>query len=193
MGDIQKEEKYKANDKNDSGMIEYLFESFLWSTRFLVIFAVVSSVLASFTLFVIGSVDMFEMFGHVWNYYINHDLTVDVHTSVIADVIGAIDIYLIAVVLLLFSFGLYELFISHIDPAEDGEASAILQIHSLDALKDKIAKVIVMALIVKYFQMVLGMEFNTPLEMTYLALSILALALALYFLHQPNIHKSSDA
>lgn len=188
MSDIQEDEKYKKHDKEDSSMIESVFENFLWSTRFLVLFAVISSLVASLTLFIIGSVDMFEMFIDVWNYYINHDTSIDVHTTVVGDIIGAIDIYLIAVVLLLFSFGLYELFISHIDPAEDGEASAILQIHSLDALKDKIAKVIVMALVVKYFQMVLSMEFNTALEMSYLALSILALALALYFLHQPDKH-----
>jgi len=59
---------------------------------------------------------------------------------------------LIAVVLLIFSFGIYELFISEIDDAENSEVgSKILAIHSLDELKDKLGKVVVMVLIVSFF------------------------------------------
>ena len=37
------------------------------------------------------------------------------HEDIVAGIIGAVDLYLIAVVLLIFSFGIYELFISKID------------------------------------------------------------------------------
>jgi uncharacterized membrane protein YqhA len=63
-----------------------------------------------------------------------------------------------------------------------------LEIHSLDELKDKIAKVIIMVLVVKYFQMVLDMPFNGALEMMYLAISILGLSLTLFFLHKAGGH-----
>jgi uncharacterized membrane protein YqhA len=80
---------------------------------------------------------------------------------------------------------LYELFISKIDDAEESEAgSKILAIHSLDELKDKLGKVVVMVLIVSFFKKVIHMNFSTPLEMLYLAGSILALALALYYMHK---------
>jgi len=102
----------------------------------------------------------------------------------VGDIIGAVDLYLIAVVMLLFSFGLYELFISKIDAAEDSESSKILQIHSLDQLKDKLAKVIVMVLIVNFFQRVLHTGYSGALEMLYFAGSIFALAIGLYFLHK---------
>jgi uncharacterized membrane protein YqhA len=82
----------------------------------------------------------------------------------------------------IFSFGIYELFISEIDEASGDQSSKILAIHSLDQLKDKIAKVIVMVLVVNFFQRVLHTEFKTPLEMLYFALSIAALAIGLYFL-----------
>ena len=49
-------------------------------------------------------------------------------------------------------------------------------------LKDKIAKVIIMVLVVNFFQRVLHTSFATPLEMLYFALSITALAVGLYFL-----------
>jgi uncharacterized membrane protein YqhA len=52
----------------------------------------------------------------------------------------------------------------------------------LDQLKDKIAKVIIMVLIVNYFQRVLHTKYETPLELLYFALAITALAVGLYFL-----------
>lgn len=173
--------------KRERGLAERVFEEFLWGSRFLVLFAVVSSLFAALTLFVIGSFDTLDVLQKTWAYYVNHDHSIDVHNDLVGDIIGAVDIYLIAVVLLIFSFGLYELFISEIDPAKqtkDDTVSNILQIRSLDSLKDKIAQVIVMALIVKYFQMVLQTEFHSALEMIYLAVSILALALAVYFLNR---------
>jgi uncharacterized membrane protein YqhA len=91
--------------------------------------------------------------------------------------------------MLIFAFGLYELFISKIDAAEDTQAgSSILAIHSLDQLKDKIAKVIVMVLIVSFFQKVLHTRYDGALEMLYFALSIGLLALGLYFLGKVGKH-----
>jgi uncharacterized membrane protein YqhA len=86
--------------------------------------------------------------------------------------------------MLLFSFGLYELFISEIDVAKDesGAENKILAIHSLDQLKDKISKVIVMVLVVGFFQKVGHTEYNGALDMLYFALSITAVAVGLYFL-----------
>ena len=91
--------------------------------------------------------------------------------------------------MLLFSFGLYELFISEIDPAREEEnSSKILSIHSLDQLKDKISKVIVMVLVVGFFKKVGLSEFHTPLELLYLALSITAVSVGLYFLSKVGHH-----
>ena len=106
----------------------------------------------------------------------------------VAGIIGAVDLYLIAVVMFIFAFGLYELFISDIDEAEGQNGSKLLAIHSLDQLKDKIAKVIVMVLVVNFFQRVLHTNFSTPVEMMYFALSIAALAVGLYFLGKVGQH-----
>jgi uncharacterized membrane protein YqhA len=108
----------------------------------------------------------------------------------VSGIIGAVDLYLIGVVMLLFSFGLYELFISDIDAAKkvDGEESKILAIHSLDQLKDKISKVIVMVLVVGFFQKVGHIGYTTPLEMLYFALSIAAVAVGLFFLGKVGKH-----
>jgi uncharacterized membrane protein YqhA len=181
-------EQAKAVDAEDSSLLERVFEGALWRSRFLVILAVVSSLFGSMVLFIIGSLDVVDVLGKTWGYYILGDHSYDLHAKVVGEIIGAIDLYLIAVVLLIFSFGIYELFISIIDEAEGDSSSKILQIHSLDELKDKIAKVIIMVLVVKYFQMVLDMTFDGALEMLYLAVSILGLSLSLFFLHKAGGH-----
>jgi uncharacterized membrane protein YqhA len=69
---------------------------------------------------------------------------------------------LIGLVLLIFSFGIYELFISELEIARLGdEFGNILEVSNLDDLKNKIIKVIIMVLIVSFFQRILSMEFFT--------------------------------
>lgn len=164
------------------------FEWCLWQTRFLVLLGVLSGLLAAFALFIIGTLDVLHVLKQVWAYYFQHMPDIDIHGEVIGELIGAVDIFLIAVVLLIFGFGLYELFISDLGPAQQSSVSSSLLIKSLDSLKDKLVQVIVMALFVKFFQVVLSMRFNTILDMLYLAISIAVLVLSLFFLYRSKKH-----
>ena len=164
-------------------MLERIFEGAIWKSRFIVILAVIFGLLGAFILFIVASLDIWGVAQYVFTTIINHAHPDKFHEDIVASIIGAVDLYLIAVVMFIFAFGLYELFISEIDEAMDTETSnKILSINSLDQLKDKIAKVIVMVLVVNFFQRVLHTEFNTALEMFYLSLSIVALSVGLYFL-----------
>ena len=164
--------------------MERMFEGSLWASRFMVILAVVFGLIGAVVLFIVASFDIYESAKYVVVTYINHAHPENFHQDVVGGIIGAVDLYLIGVVMLLFSFGLYELFISEIDAAkdEDGEENKILAIHSLDQLKDKISKVIVMVLVVGFFQKVGHTQYNGALDMLYFALSIAAVAVGLYFL-----------
>jgi uncharacterized membrane protein YqhA len=168
--------------------IEQIFEGFLWNSRFFVLFAVIFSLLGGIALFIVASVDIWGVVSSVVSTYINHLHPENFHENIVGGLIGAIDLYLMAIVMFIFSFGLYELFISEIDPAKRKGASKILEIHSLDELKDKLAKVIVMVLIVNFFQRVLHTGYSGALEMLYFSGSILALSLGLYFLHKGGKH-----
>ena len=164
--------------------MEKMFESSLWATRFMVILAVLFGLIGAVALFVVASFDIFETAKYGFVTYVNHAHPENFHEDVVGGIIGAVDLYLIGVVMLLFSFGLYELFISEIDTARESDAPSdkILTITSLDQLKDKISKVIVMVLVVGFFQKVGHTDYNGALEMFYLALSITAIAVGLYFL-----------
>ena len=164
--------------------MERIFEGGLWSSRFMIILAVVFGIIGAVVLFIVASVDVYDTAKFVLTTYMHHAHPENFHEDVVGGIIGAVDLYLIGVVMLLFSFGLYELFISEIDAAKehDGDDNKILAIHSLDQLKDKISKVIVMVLVVGFFQKVGHTEYNGALDMLYFALSITAVAVGLYFL-----------
>ena len=170
--------------------MEKVFESSLWASRFMVILAVIFGLIGAVTLFIVASFDVYDTAKYVITTYLSHAHPHNFHEDVVGGIIGAVDLYLIGVVMLLFSFGLYELFISDIDVAkdEDGEDNKILAIHSLDQLKDKISKVIVMVLVVSFFQQVGHTEYHGALEMLYFALSITAVAVGLFFLNKVGKH-----
>lgn len=169
-------------------LIERFFENILWNSRFFVLLAVIFSMLGGMALFIVASMDVWGVITNVANVYINHLHPEDFHEEVVGGLIGAIDLYLMAIVMFIFGFGLYELFISDIDIAKESASSRILEIHSLDELKDKLAKVIVMVLIVSFFQRVLHTQYNGALEMLYFSVSILGLSVGLYFLHKGGNH-----
>ncbi|MEO1958521.1 MAG: YqhA family protein [Nautiliaceae bacterium] len=171
--------------KKDRGLLEAIFESSLWRGRLISILAVIFGMIGAVALFVVASADVWHIAVLTYKYFFAHYHPENFHEMLVGGIIGAVDLYLIAVVLLIFSFGIYELFISQIDDAEESEVgNKILAIHSLDELKDKLGKVVVMVLIVSFFKKVIHMNFDTPIDMLYLAGSILFLALALYFMHK---------
>ena len=163
-------------------MLEKFFENAMWKTRLFVLFPVVFGLIGAIILFIVASVDIFEVLVYTLDVYLNGLHPENFHEEIVSKIIGAVDLYLIAVVMLIFAFGIYELFISKIDAADNSKTgNNILAIHSLDQLKDKIAKVIIMVLVVNYFQRVLHTKYETPLELLYFALAIVALAVGLYF------------
>lgn len=165
---------------------EQIFESLLWNSRFIVLLAVMASLVSSIILFVIATIDVGNLvlktaaFSLRSSDFKGYD---EFHGEVLSHVITAVDDYLLAVVLFIFALGLYELFISKIDQAEEDtrHSSRILLIKTLDDLKDRLAKVILMILIVTFFKNAMRMTFDEPLSIVYLGGGILLVALALYF------------
>ena len=159
------------------------FEKVLWSTRFIVIVAVVLSIISSISLFFIGGWDIIQ--ATIFN---NPLFNVDVNNSndLLFKIISSIDLFLIGIVLLIFGFGVYELFISEIDFAKDKFTDSTLQINSLDQLKNKIIKVIIIVLIVKFFEKVLKLSnnFTTPNDLLLFSISILSICIGYYLINR---------
>lgn len=181
------------------GFFEKLFEGALWNSRFIILTAVIGSLLAGIAIFYMATVDVVNLFGHALH-YADASLTVEarkaLHDSTVSHIVEVVDGYLLATVMLIFSLGLYELFISDIDQAHGSRASSkILVIKNLDDLKSRLAKVILMILIVTLFDEALNLKIQNPLDLLYLGASIALVALALYLSHAAEAvgHGSSEA
>ena len=87
---------------------------------------------------------------------------------------------------MIFGFGVYELFISEIDFAKDKFADSTLKINTLDQLKNKIIKVIIIVLIVKFFEKVLKLSHNfiTPNDLLLFSISILSICIGYYLINR---------
>lgn len=160
------------------------FEKLLWKLRYIVILSVILSMVASISLFLIGSWDIIYSIVYQ-NPLFNAEVTNN--NDLLFKIISSIDLFLIGIVLLIFGFGVYELFISEIDFAKGKFAESTLKIKSLDQLKNKIIKVIIIVLIVKFFEKILKLtpQFTSPNDILIFSVSILAICLG-YFLINRN-------
>ncbi len=172
--------------------LESLFERGLWGTRMVVILAVVVSMALSLAMFYVAAVDAFYTVAHLLHYadpLLPADEKLALRNSTVTHVVEVVDGFLLATILMIFAFGLYELFISKIDVAyQDGNASNVLIISGLDDLKNRLAKVILLILIVKFFEYGINMSFSTPLDLLYFAVGIALIGLALYLSHKAEEH-----
>ena len=164
-----------------------MFEKTLWSSRHVVLAAVVASLLSSFAMFFMATVDAWFMLSHLLDYAspaVQGAERATMRAEMVKHVVEIVDGYLLATVLLIFSLGLYELFISEIKTAEGASVSGnVLVITSLDDLKNRLAKVILMILVVKFFEHAISMEFKDPISLLYLSGGIALIGLSLYLSH----------
>ncbi|HYJ19739.1 MAG TPA: YqhA family protein [Burkholderiales bacterium] len=164
--------------------LERLFELGLWNSRFIVVIAVVASMAAAIAVFWITSVDVWYAVTHIVGYAdpaLSAAERRSLHDDTVTHVVEVVDGYLLATVMLIFALGMYELFVSDIDEARGSRTSSkILLIETLDDLKTRLAKVILMILIVSLFEHAVKMDMKTPLDLLAFGGAIALVGLALY-------------
>jgi uncharacterized membrane protein YqhA len=163
------------------------FESAIWGSRLVVLVPVVASLLIAIAMFYVATVDTFNHLKDLRT-YANPSPLPEVHDKLrgdlIAHVVEAIDGYLLGIVMLIFSMGLYELFINRILPAVGSErAKSILVVHSLDDLKSRLGQVILLMLVVKFFERALWITYETTTDLVVLSGGILLVSIALQLAH----------
>lgn len=174
------------------------FESCLYFSRYLTILAVIASILSSLALFVKGTMvaattlKLFVLSSQKTT--IEQDIFENIgdYEGLLVGFISSVDIYLFAMVLVIFGMGIYELFISKIDPVErKADARPTwLQVSSIDDLKSSLGKVILMVLIVNFFKITIRVNFDNALDLLCLAIGVVLVALALYIANKS--HASSN-
>ncbi len=153
------------------------FESTLYFTRYLTLLAVFGSLASAVALFIKGSIIVINA---LISFFAN--IASPEYEKMLEMFVSSVDVFLFAMVLIIFGVGIYELFISKIDPVEqkvDGRPSW-LQIRSVDDLKSSLGKVIMMVLIVTFFKYSIDQHYDNVNELLKLGVGIVLISLALY-------------
>lgn len=110
-----------GNGPGDRGPVARLFEEALWGSRLIVLVAVVFGLLLALGAFYLATIDVFYFLGYLREYAdmgLGTEARENLRAGAITAIVKAVDGYLIAAILLIFALGLYELFISNLEPAE---------------------------------------------------------------------------
>ncbi|MBD5296553.1 MAG: YqhA family protein [Bacteroides sp.] len=153
------------------------FEKCLYFSRYLTLLAVFGSLLAAIALFVKGSIIVFDALVEFF-----HTFNTPEYESMLEMFVSSVDVFLFGMVLVIFGVGIYELFITKIDPVlqkVDGRPSW-MQISNVDDLKSSLGKVILMVLIVTFFKHSIEVEYGNVNELLKLGFGIVLIALALF-------------
>lgn len=162
-------------------------EKLLWNSRFMVILAVISAIFSAFIMVVMGTIEVIRVVGEFGYAFSSLNVYEEFRKNTVSHLVGSIHYYLIGTVFLIFGIGLYELFIRKIDIAEADESSSkVLIIHDLDALKEKIAKVVIMVLIVTFFRYAINFQYADMINLLYLSIGILLIAVSIYLTHKSS-------
>lgn len=172
-------------EKHNWKWIEEPFETILFQSRLFVLIPVIGILIASLVMFIKGSLEIIQGILAFTNSFTGFQPNTSDDNSVILSFIPAIDNYLFATILLMLSMGLYELFISKIDPpCRTGKTPpAWLSINNWDELKYNTGEVIVMILVVNLFRISFSIKYNSPVDLLTLGGGILLVAGALLMTH----------
>lgn len=162
------------------------FEKTLYFSRFLTLLAVIGSLISAVVLFIYGTINVYVAFRG----FLNHPVSTG-HAelgNLLAVFVSSVDVYLFAMVLIIFGMGVYELFISKIDPVETklDTRPSWLRITSIDDLKSSLGKVILMVLIVSVFEHSLSIDYDQSIDLLYASVAVVLVAIALYVTHLSN-------
>jgi uncharacterized membrane protein YqhA len=157
--------------------------------RLIAILPVVMTAISSFATFILGTKETLYalnlmVHGGSDKYYV---------AKVLGGFVGGVDLYLVGIALLIFSYGTYELLISAIDPAREGEHvkfKGVLDVANLDDLKEKLVKVLVVALLVFAFKSMIALPITDGLELVYYSLALLLLSLCAFLMGKLGHGKS---
>lgn len=176
--------------------IEQAFERVLWESRLAVVTGVIAGAVMGMGALYMSTVDVFHTMEHLVGYAspgLQGEARDDVRQTTVAGLVKAVDGYLIASILFLFSLGLYELFIKKIEVVQDSEVGdRLLRVRDLDDLKDRVAKLIMLVIVIEFFGHALKLEYKNAQDLLMLALSILLVSGSLYFTSLKGKPKSAD-
>jgi len=154
------------------------FEQPFFKMRYFALLAVIFSLVGSLFMMFVGAYDVVAC---IWTYLTAHD-AIELELGLVK----SLDVFLFALVMMIFSMGLYDLFISKLEPAHvSGARPNWIRFKNIDQLKTTLTKVIVIILIITFFELIMkhASSFTHFYEFLVIPLGVLLIATALRLFH----------
>ena len=154
------------------------FEPKFFRLRYFLLIPVVVSFIGSMVMFTVGSYNTYKA---VYALVIEQSFG---GTPVILPIIKALDAFLIGIILVIFSFGIYDFFVSKLEPADHaGLRPDWFKFESTGELKTKLIEVVLVILAIKFFEQVIGSteQFSDPVLSLIIPVGAAILAISLGF------------
>ncbi len=151
-----------------------VFENFMRKSRYSILIAVFTSILSSILLFI------FTLVKFIISILDIKELS---SKELVINMIETIDIFLLGIISLIFGWSIYELYIR--DPNKNWDKkdriSSSLIVYSLDELKEKLSKLVIIMLIITFFKYALYFEYEDIYQLLIFSISIFFISLGIYF------------
>jgi uncharacterized membrane protein YqhA len=156
--------------------------AFVFRLRYISIFAIISSFIASFVVFVMG---LKKVVVSIWQYLTGVQVKAELahlkpEDILTGDIIESLDASLIGLVLLYFGYGIYSLVFLREGEAEEKGVPSWLIPRSIGQMKETLAQVIIVVLFVLFARVAFENLNNLTVEMLILPAATALLALALW-------------
>ena len=154
------------------------FEPTFFRLRYFLLVPVIVSFIGSMVMFTVGSYNTYKAV---------YALVVEGSyggSPVILPIIKALDAFLIGIILVIFSFGIYDFFISKLEPAEHaGLRPDWFKFETTGELKTKLIEVVLVILAIKFFEQIIGNtdQFTEPVLYLIIPTGAAILAISLGF------------
>lgn len=155
-----------------------MFERILTNSRYLIIVAVIGSLISSLALLLYGGLEVFYLISGSIN-----ELTIDgkIEKAFILTFVEVIELFLLGCAFYIIALGLYELFIN-----DQINLPAWLEIHDFDDLKGKLVSVLIVVLGVIFLGAVATWDKKSDLLGFGAAIALVIAALAYFLRHRSN-------
>jgi uncharacterized membrane protein YqhA len=171
---------------NGFGRIERIFEKWMFNLRFFTIIPVIALAIGSFFVLILGTNFIYTAGKEfILNY---GSLKETIADDIILKIITAIDLFLFWIIMIILSMGMYDIFISDLEPVnKKGTRPSWMIFHNLDDLKRALVHVIIIILIIDFFKYVVRFQYNNPYEILVIPIGIALIGLGLYLFHHENV------
>lgn len=154
------------------------FEPAFFQSRYILLLPVLVAFLGSMVMFAVGT---YQTYKAVYAIVVYQDFSGAVVTL---PIIKALDAFLVGIILVIFSFGIYDFFISKLDPADHaGIRPDWFKFETTGELKNKLIEVVLVILAIKFFEQIVANidSFDRPVLYLVIPAGAAILAISLGF------------